>query len=88
MHLIIKESGPYFAEIEPLAVEFNRYLSALSIRGLSVTTLIPGLQNKHRQVNPQAESWSSPPESLAAGFQIRKNNFHQMTPAQHIGQQD
>jgi len=39
MRLTIKKSGPYFTESEPLAVEFNRYLSALSIRGLSVATL-------------------------------------------------
>lgn len=39
MHLIVKSSGPYFVESEPLANEFNRFLSALSIRGLSVTTL-------------------------------------------------
>lgn len=39
MHLIIKSSGPYFVESEPLATEFNRFLSVLSIRGLSVMTL-------------------------------------------------
>jgi integrase/recombinase XerD len=39
VHLKIKSSGPFFVESEPLANEFNRFLSALSIRGLSVTTL-------------------------------------------------
>ena len=39
MHLMVKSSGPYFVESEPLANEFNRFLSALSIRGLSAMTL-------------------------------------------------
>lgn len=39
MHLVVKSSGPYFVESEPLANEFNRFLSALSIRGLSAMTL-------------------------------------------------
>jgi Phage integrase, N-terminal SAM-like domain len=39
MHLTVKSSGPYFVESEPLANEFNRFLSALSIRGLSAMTL-------------------------------------------------
>ncbi|MCX6125728.1 MAG: tyrosine-type recombinase/integrase [Proteobacteria bacterium] len=36
---MVKSSGPYFIETEPLANEFNRFLSALSIRGLSAMTL-------------------------------------------------
>ena len=38
MHLIVKSAGPYFVEKESLAVEFNRFLSALSVRGLSAAT--------------------------------------------------
>ena len=38
MRLIIKSSGPHFGEKEPIATDFNRFLSALSIRGLSAAT--------------------------------------------------
>ena len=38
MQLIIKSSGVYFDEKEPLAIECNRFLSAVSIRGLSAAT--------------------------------------------------